>query len=72
MDVKRIEILKVVNIKHLTVGMTVRVGGKNLTVDKNSLRYDPFLGYSFNGASHPREILTVTWLVPTKDGYRKA
>ena len=58
-----------VSLSNLTVGMTVELHGTLSTVSKGDLKYDSFMGYSFRGASYPREVTVITF--PTINGGHK-
>ena len=56
-----------INIVDLKIGMTVLVNGQLITVSKNDIKYDKFMGYSFRGVCS--KILTrVQFEVPTNLG----
>lgn len=55
-------------ISELMVGMTVEQDGKLITVSKNDLKYDSFLGYSFRGDAYKKYITKINFIVPTNLG----
>lgn len=57
-------------LSELRVGMTVEWYGKEYTVNKNDLKYDSFMGYSFRGSCYPKKITRIEFAVPTADGIK--
>lgn len=55
-------------INLLRVGDTVEYRGELLTVGKNDVKYDSFMGYSFRGDASKKLITFIQFAVPTLGG----
>jgi hypothetical protein len=55
-------IREVVKLANLNVGDTVEVNGIFQTVNKGHVKYDPFMGYTYKGATYKRGITKITFI----------
>ena len=56
------------NISNLRVGDTVEYNNELITVSKNDVKYNSFMGYSFRGDASKKIITKVQFAVPTAFG----
>lgn len=57
-----------ISLSSLRAGMTVEYRNEILTVCKNDIKYDSFMGYSFRGDASKKHITLIQFAVPTNKG----
>lgn len=57
-----------INLSDLSAGNTVEYKDEILTVSKNDIKYDSFMGYSFRGDASKQQITKIQFKVPTNKG----
>jgi hypothetical protein len=62
-------IKKEINLCDLKQGMTVEYKNEILTVSKNDIKYNSFMGYSFRGDASKKTITQIFFKVPTNNGF---
>lgn len=60
----------IINLCDLNQGDTVLYNNEMLTVSKNDVKYNSFMGYSFRGDASKKTITRIQFIVPTNNGVR--